>query len=452
MKAIKLITLGLLISAMGTTVAQTGRESGTQYGVGQDSIQCLRSLSLYSENFRNNNYEAAFNSWEAAFNNCPASTVNLYIDGRTMVRDKIENNEDPERFEELFQLLMQIHDQRIEFFGDHQRSPEPVIKGNKALDMLRYKRNDRSVTEEAYDLLKVAINELRTDAQPAFLITFMNVSVNMYNLGQITPQDIVQNYTMLAEIIDRKLKDQAYARQHNALEDIKDGVERMFANSGAASCSVIEEIYGPQLEDNKNDLAWLQRVSRLLARGLCEDSELLYHVSEYQHNIEPSASSAFGLARMNLQNDNVERAIEYFEQAVELTESDLQKSEYLHQLSMIYLSQDRYSAARREAQRAISVRPDWGEPYIIIGQAYAASADQVGESSFETKTVFWAAVDKFIKAKSVDPEVEDRANEYIDTYSAHFPASDEIFFEGFEIGETYTVGGWINERTTVRAN
>ena len=56
-----------------------------------------------------------------------------------------------------------------------------------------------------------------------------------------------------------------------------------------------------------------------------------------------------------------------------------------------------------------------------------------------------------MKAKSVDSNVADEANGQIATFSAHFPATDEIFFEGLEVGATYTVGGWINERTTIRS-
>lgn len=118
---------------------------------------------------------------------------------------------------------------------------------------------------------------------------------------------------------------------------------------------------------------------------------------------------------------------------------------------MIHLSQDRFAQARSNALRAIEARPDWGAPYILIGNAYALSANSIGSKEFEKKTAYWAAVDKFMKAKSVDPSVTDQANEQIRIFSAHFPAVDEIFFQGMAVGDTYEVGGWINERTTIRS-
>ena len=73
-----------------------------------------------------------------------------------------------------------------------------------------------------------------------------------------------------------------------------------------------------------------------------------------------------------------------------------------------------------------------------------------GENDFEINTVFWAAVDKFRQAKSNDAEVTDKANELISKFSAYFPNVEDAFFYGFEHGKAYTVGCWINEKTTVR--
>jgi hypothetical protein len=54
MKTFKLIVIGLVIS-IAQANAQTGADSGTKYGVGEDSIRCVKNLSLYNEDFRNKN-------------------------------------------------------------------------------------------------------------------------------------------------------------------------------------------------------------------------------------------------------------------------------------------------------------------------------------------------------------------------------------------------------------
>ena len=66
--------------------------------------------------------------------------------------------------------------------------------------------------------------------------------------------------------------------------------------------------------------------------------------------------------------------------------------------------------------------------------------------------MFWVAVDKCIKAKQIDPSVADRANSMISIYSQHYPSVETIFFNDYAEGQSYTVGGWINETTTIRAS
>ena len=73
------------------------------------------------------------------------------------------------------------------------------------------------------------------------------------------------------------------------------------------------------------------------------------------------------------------------------------------------------------------------------------------DSKFGGKEVYWVAVDKFAKAKQVDPSVANRATDLMRSYSQHYPSTETIFFNDYAEGQSYTVGGWINETTTIRA-
>ena len=99
----------------------------------------------------------------------------------------------------------------------------------------------------------------------------------------------------------------------------------------------------------------------------------------------------------------------------------------------------------------LDLRPDEGNAYLIIGDMYAASASDCGNNDLTKKVAYWAAVDKYYKAKSVDPDMIDIAKKRIETYSKHFPGSETIFFYDLTEGDSYTVECWINEKTTVRA-
>lgn len=128
------------------------------------------------------------------------------------------------------------------------------------------------------------------------------------------------------------------------------------------------------------------------------------------------------------------------------------KADLHYKLAYIQLSQSKLSACRTNALKAAKFRSGWGEPYILIGKAYAAYAPKYGSKPIEKKYLYWLAVDKFKKAKAIDPECGEEARKQIATYSKHFPNKENAFFEGIKDGDVITVGGWVNETTKARLN
>ena len=59
-------------------------------------------------------------------------------------------------------------------------------------------------------------------------------------------------------------------------------------------------------------------------------------------------------------------------------------------------------------------------------------------------------LDKLNKAKAVDPSVAKEVQKMYSAYSTHTPKIEDLFFLGYSKGQAITIGGWINERTTIR--
>ena len=101
-------------------------EDGSKYGKGQDSINCIKNLSLYKEFFKHNNYKDAIGPWRKVFSECPASSERMYVEGITMYRKSIESSTIPERTEELIDTMLSAHIQNfLKKTGGN--SPAPVI-------------------------------------------------------------------------------------------------------------------------------------------------------------------------------------------------------------------------------------------------------------------------------------------------------------------------------------
>ena len=137
------------------------------------------------------------------------------------------------------------------------------------------------------------------------------------------------------------------------------------------------------------------------------------------------------------------------DQAIELETDDLKKAEYCFTTAQILFTTKQLSKAKNYANKAISLNSNYGAPYILIGQMYASS-NKWSEEPAMNKCTYFAAIDKFQRAKAVDPSVAEEANKLIATYSAYTPKPEDLFFIGLKKGDSVNIGGWINETTTIR--
>ena len=133
-----------------------------------------------------------------------------------------------------------------------------------------------------------------------------------------------------------------------------------------------------------------------------------------------------------------------------MTEDLSKKASYYLKLSYSYQMVKSYSKARDAAINASKLKPEWGEPYIIIGDLYASSATKCGSTSLEQRSVYWVAVDSYKKAKSVDNLLSEKANKRISTWSKQFPSKEDCIWEDISEGSTYKVGCWIGRSTKLR--
>ncbi len=444
-KVLKILFLPFFISVLAFSVsAQKGLEDGSRYGHGEDSITCIRNLSLYREFNKYKNYQDAIGPWRIVFKECPQATKNIYIDGAKMYNDLINMEKDPVRKAALMDTLKMIYDQRIKYFKQ-----EGSVLGRKGVDILRHPeyRNDPDILEEAYGYLGRSIEILKNKSSVAVVATYMMSSVYLFQEERITDQHAIEDYAKGNEILNYQLA------QKPGDEDVLKVIDHSDANfiaSGAPTCASLLDYFQPKYEESKGDLDYLKKVVSFLSTLECETDPFYAKAAEALYEIEPSAEAAYALARLFVTKEQYTKAMGYYKEAIKSETEPLKKADSYYQLAyIINAKMDEPEKARSYALEALKLKPDWGDPYILIGDAYAGSKDCF-DDEFEKTTIYWAAVDKFTKAKSVDPSTAEKANERINTYSRYFPDVETIFFYSLEEGDIYTVGCWINETTKVR--
>ncbi len=418
-------------------------EHEQDYGkYGKDSARCVRNLSIYIEYYRQRSLEHAVEPWRWVYHNCPGARQNTFIHGAQIIKYLYSIEEDPQQREAYVDSLMTLYDKRIKYFGR-----EGFVLGRKAADLYTFQPNN---VMEIYEISERSISlEGKSSSADVLLIHFHSL-ISLVQAGLKEEYEVLEAYDRAMNIIDHVMETEPDKR--NQYEVTKGNLEQMF--SPFASCENIVQLYQPRFENNPNDPELLQKITEMLDNSDCHDEELFYNASLNLYNLAPNAEAAFMLGRMEQENENFDKALKFFKEAIPLYEKEEDKfTPYLIIADILFRQFDRYSDARRYALKAADAQPDNGRPFLLIGEMYGATARQCGDNEFTERVAHWAAVDKFKQAKRVDDSasIQERADSMIDTHKRHFPTRENIFFYVFEEGETYTVECWINERTIIRA-
>lgn len=423
--------------------------------------ECLINVSLFHESVKNKQYADAYEPWLSVYTTCPNANRVIYTDGIEIVEAFYKTATDPAEKERLAKLAVEIQDKRIKYFGNDKRYPTDYILGEKALTLLDFYGDTR--LEEAHECFRKSVQGMKAKSKILVLVKLVDVSYTLYKQN---PAERAEQFIADYEMANTYLSEQA-ANPSNRNAAVagkqRDYIDNIFAISGAAECSKLDEIYSPAVTANLTNLDMLQKIAKLYKSVKCTESEVYFAACEAAHKLQPTQESAAGCASMSAKKGQYEEAIAYYDQAIELAtaENAMQDvADYQYNVAVYYFTNIKdYPQARKYAQASIATLSEMGKTegqgrcYIIIGTAYASSRPYANDAkgAILNKSVFWAAVDKFVKAKQVDPTVEEVANEYISSYSRYYPTKEERFDLPNEFsGNTFYVGGWIGETTAIR--
>ena len=448
----KMVTALFALSLSATAVfAQKGVEDGSRYGHGQDSINCLQNISIYTEYVKTNNFQDAYTPWKAVFDETPWAQVGTYTNGAKILRALIAVEKDGAKQKEYFNLLMKVHDQRIQYLDklntlSRTKSSKGDIMGTKAHDYLSMGGQDMNA---AYEMFAEAVASEKHNLPYYVLMEFVDVSARKTKIDAAHKEQLVQDYIAASGYANEALKAAKKESAKKNYQTAKDNIDAYFINSGVATCDNLQEIYAPKVEENKGNIEYLKSVITVMQKLGCKESEAYFAASEYAHAIEPTAATAFGCGAMYYKKGDIDKSMQYFDNAIELEQDPIQKADYCYTAAQILFGNKQLSKAKQYARKAIEANGAFGKPYILIAQMYASSPNWSDESALN-KCTFFAAIDKLQKAKSVDPSCAEEADKLIRTYAAYTPKDEDLFFIGLKKGNAVTIGGWIGETTTIR--
>lgn len=423
--------------------------------------ECVMNVSLFHEAVKNKMYADAYNPWWSVYTTCPNANKSIYSDGAKIVEALYQATSDPAEKERLAKLAVEMQDKRIKYFGTDPKYPTAYILGEKGLAYMDFYGETKLA--EARECLQQSVTGMGASSKIMVLVKLVDASYALYKQD---PNGKAEQFIADYELASTYLGEQA-SNTNNKNAEIagkqKDYVDNIFAVSGAADCSKLDEIYAAAVKENLQNLDMLTKIAKLYKRVRCTESDVYFAACEAAHKLQPTDESAAGCASMAAKKGDYEGAVAYYDQAIKLAmvEDELEDvADYQYNAAFYcYNNLKKYAEARKYALASIAtlqglgITKGQGRSYIIIGMCYAASQlyPQDAKGRILNKTVYWAAVDKFVKAKQIDPSVEAQASEFISSYSKYYPTKEERFDLPNEFnGSTYYVGGWIGETTTIR--
>ena len=181
MKRLAIITASLLMVFQGLNMsAQTSK-----YGHGEDSLNCLKYLSFYTERFKKDEKDPmALSNWRQAYKYCPATaSENIFINGTKMMTNLYRNTKNAKQRVAIADTILMLQDQRLAAYP----KKKATILNNKGQYIINYKSSD---VDFMYENLSGIMNELGKNTKSNILSALMQSAVAQYREEKLSADDI----------------------------------------------------------------------------------------------------------------------------------------------------------------------------------------------------------------------------------------------------------------------
>jgi len=415
--------------------------------------KALDEFVIYRDFLKTGNWNDAWEKWQYVYKNAPnadGKRSTVYTDGIKFYEHFIE--QDSTKKKEYVAEIFKIYDEMEKCMNEGGH-----VAGLRAFDYF-FNYPEMISKEELYKLFKKSID--LDGGKPRYFILnpFTSVLVDL-TLEEKVPIAEAQQYDkIIRDAIVKGLAEckgedcdnwkiiQEYAPARlEALESVEDFYP----------CSYYSDKYYPLFQASPEDCEVVINTLSRMKWGKCPDNDpklqavnAAYTAKCYEAP-DPKGPSCNDLLR----NGRYRDAVKCLEDALPNISNNSDKARYNYLIAQIYFAYlKNFPKARQYAREASRLRPNWGEPYILVGLLYASSGPLCGPGrGWDSQVVVWPAIDEWQKAKSVDPSVAGKANKYIGQYSQYMPDKGELFQRLKKEGDSYFVPCWIQETTTIRA-
>jgi len=427
--------------------------------------------SIYRQALKMGDQALAYEQWKIAYDIAPTADGNRdfhFTDGIKLFKEKLKNDEANK--EAHMQKILELYNQCSVCYlqkaiklrncnsEDCYKSKAGYVLGRAAFDMYY---EFRSPYEDIYEMLKRSVELSDLNSEYIVLNPFIDILVYLFTNEKIDKLEVRKHHGKLVEIAEYNIANNATYSQY--YDQAKQAMDQSFSRieSHVYDCEYFKEKLLPQYEaDPENGELVRDIFNKLLQQGCDKEDPIMLELKEkyekYATEVNAKLKEEFlknnpaAHAKQLYDAGDYNTAITKFKEAIEIEENDTLKADYYFSLASIEGRKlNRYESARANARRAVQLKSNWGQPYMLIGDLYAKTSRNCGDA-WTQRLAILAAIDKYAYARSIDPTSAQEANKRIARYSDSKPDKGEGHMRGFHEGQKMKVGCWIGETVSLR--
>ena len=410
---------------------------------------------IYRNRLKNKDMEGAYKLWQEVYAKAPAADgmrKTVFLDGVEFNIKFYNNTKDTVKQREYVNTIKKLYQEAMDCYGD-----EGYFNGLLGFD-LYYNFPNHATDLEKYTYLKKSI-EIDGNKTSAFVINpFTALMIELYLKKEIPLAEAQKMANLIPSIIENGLKGDEKESYKIVASYTPARLEELEGVKGFYGSEYYRKKYFGTFERNPTNCDSIMMVFSLFnwAEMPQTDPDFVKISQAYATNcatVEPTKNSAAKEGYIALREGRYRDAVTAFDRAIS-EESDKElKAKYALINAKVYFSYlKKFYKSRTYARQALKYQPNLGAAYMLIGRLYASSGPICGPGTgWDSQIVTWPAIDKWKKAKSVDPSVATEANKLIHRYQQYMPSKEDIFQRGLKVGQSFNIPCWIKEKTVIRA-
>jgi hypothetical protein len=407
----KKLTLAMLLALIGATAMAQNFEGKTleeriafSTGDNEDTIKTAKGyLTMFQQTYANKDYQDMYVNYSWIKKYAPFAQTGIYTQGPFMFYSLIKAEKDQAKKRKYFDEMLELFDLRqknldvINTYANTKSTLGDVLSVKAeyynfvAQESLGQEYDLRKSYKNFAEAIKMVNEQGGREITGNFLQTFFLVSDAIYKaMPNTTREQYLQDYLDSKEACEKMLQlakeaqeagDTIRAQKLVATYDAPlAAIEQIFSQSGAADSAQIIAIYTKKFDDYKGDINKLNSSLTIMNDNDCDESDIYYQYAEAAYALEPSYTSAIGLAQKAQKEGQHDKMLEYYNKALELASSDANRGKICLNICNGLTKSKQYTGALTYAEKAIAYNADLtGKAYLKMANIYAMLG-QYGEA------------------------------------------------------------------------